>query len=52
MFLYPAEISHSQYDILTEINEKLDQLNATVQEQAAELYEQMKEACCRIEKHQ
>ena len=38
LFLYPAEISHSPYDILTELNEKLDQLDATVQEQAAELY--------------
>ena len=52
LFLYPAEISHSPYDILTELNEKLDQLDATVQEQAADLYEQMKEACPRIENHQ
>ena len=52
LFLYPAEISHSPYDILTELNEKIDQLDATVQEQAAELYAQMKEACRRIEKHQ
>ena len=44
LILYPAEISHSPYDILTELNEKLDQLDATVQEQAAELYEQMKGA--------
>ena len=36
LILYPAEISHSPYDILTELNEKLDQLDATVQEQAAE----------------
>ena len=35
-----------------ELNEKIDQLDATVQEQAAELYAQMKEACRRIEKHQ
>ena len=52
LILYPAEISHSPYDILTELNEKIDQLAATVQEQAAELYAQMKEACRRIEKHQ
>ena len=52
LFLYPAEISHSPYDILTELNEKIDQLDATVQEQAAELCAQMKEACRRIEKHQ
>ena len=25
LFLYPAEISHYPYDILTELNEKLDQ---------------------------
>ena len=37
LFLYPAEISHSPYDILTEQTEKLDQLDATVQEQVAEL---------------
>ena len=35
LILYPAEISHSLYDILTELNKKLDQLDATVQEQAA-----------------
>ena len=52
LFLYPAEISHYQYDILTELNEKLDQPDVTAQEQAAELYEQLKEACRRIEKHQ
>ena len=52
LFLYPAEISHSPYDILKEFNEKLDQLDATVQEQAAELYEQIKEAYRRIEKYQ
>ena len=37
LFLCPAEISHSPYDILTEQTEKLDQLDATVQEQVAEL---------------
>ena len=42
--IYPAEISHSPYDIVNELSQKVDHLNETVQEQATELYEQMKEA--------
>ena len=42
--IYPAEISHSPYDIVNGLSQKVDHLNETVQEQMTELYEQMKEA--------
>ena len=51
MSIYPEEISQSPYDIFSEmrneheiLEETFHHLNATVEEKAAKLYEQMRDA--------
>ena len=42
--IYPQEICQSPYYIFAEMNDKENQLNKTIEEQAANLYERMTEA--------
>ena len=40
--IYPQEICQSPYYIFAEMNDKENQLNKTIEEQAANLYERLK----------
>ena len=42
--IYPKEICQSPYDIFVEMNDKENELNKTIEEQAVNLYDQMTEA--------
>ena len=42
--IYPKEICQSPYDIFAEMNDKENELNKTIEEQAVNLYDQMTEA--------
>ena len=44
LFIDPHEVCQSPYDIFTEMKGKENELNKTIEEQAANLYEQMTEA--------
>ena len=42
--IYPHEVCQSPYDIFAEMNDKENELKKAIEEQAANLYEQMTEA--------
>ena len=44
LFIDPHEVCQSPYDIFAEMNDKENELNRTIEEQAANLYDQMTEA--------